>query len=155
MIIGFSILSGTVSPDGGSSGGEVVTYGLNEPVIVDNFEYTFTSMERKDQISGALGFLNSEANGEFIILSVTIKNIGNEGDYINDEIYLVDEQGREFSQDSEVSYYLDDSFGYDELNPSLSQSGSMAFDVPVGLTGKVCIKSGVWSDKCKAYVNLS
>lgn len=130
----------------------IQTYNLNEAFVIDNFQYNFKKVQSTDSIGSK--YFGEEASGKFLIFNLEVKNIGNEAEYINNEIYILDAQGREFSQDYDTWAYLEDNFIFEELNPSLTKKGQIIFDVPEGIDGKLCIKKSIWSDSCIAYVSF-
>lgn len=144
--------SSNISSSSSSSTNKLIEYNLNEEVIVKNFKYVFTSVSLKNSVGDQ--FLGEDANGIFLIIDVEIENIGNDADYINNAIYIIDNQGREFEQDDGSWIYLEDNFIFEELNPGLTKKGQVIFDIPKDITGKICIKSSSFSSSCKAYINL-
>ena len=88
-----------------------------------------------------------------LIIDVEVENTGNEADYINNEIYIIDNQGREFEQDDDAWIYLDDNFIFEELNPGLTKKGQIIFDVPKDIEGKIGIKKSMWSSDFSVYVS--
>jgi len=128
------------------------TYSLNEKIILDNFEYTFTNVQESSKVGNE--YLGDDASGVFVIIDVEVKNIGNEADYINNEIYILDNQGREFEQDDDAWIYLDDNFIFEELNPGLTKKGQIIFDIPKDIERKIGIKKSMWSSDFSAYVSL-
>jgi len=126
-------------------------YNLNEGIVVNNFQYVFTNPQIQSSVGDS--YSGKDADGSFLILNLKVTNLGNEADYINNEIYFIDEQGREFSQDDDAWVYLENNFIFEELNPSLTKSGQIIFDIPKNLNGKLCIKENLYSSNCKAYVS--
>jgi len=135
-----------------SSLNSIPIYNLNETFIIDNFQYNFKKVQSTSYVGNE--YFGEEASGEFLIFNLEVKNLGNEAEYINNEIYIIDEQEREFSQDDDTWAYLEDNFIFEELNPSLTKKGQIIFDVPKGINGKLCIKRDVWSDSCAVYVSF-
>jgi len=126
-------------------------YSLGEKVPVDDFVYTFTNYETTNYVGGE--YFGNDANGIFVIFDLAVENQGAEADYINNEIYIIDDQGREFSQDDSSWVYLDDNFIFEELNPGLTKRGQIIFDVPENIKGKLCIKKSMFSDECVNYIS--
>jgi len=136
----------------GESGSERI-YGLNEEVIVGNFAYTFLSVKEKIYLGS--NYLKLEPSGVFLIFDIEVENIGNEADYINNEIYIIDNQGRELSQENSAWAYLEDNIIFEELNPGLTKTGQIVFDVPKDIKGKIGIKKGILTNKFEAFVYWS
>jgi len=129
-------------------------YSVGDEVIVEDFKYILHGVETKSEIEGY--FSNEKADGVFLIIDLTMENIGNTAEYLNDEIYIVDDRGREFEEDTDAKYKLDDSerFGsLDKINPGLSKRGKMVFDVPADIKGKVGIKKSIWSSDFSVFIS--
>jgi hypothetical protein len=153
IIIGGMSSTDTPSTESGTTlptEDNIKTYNLNEEIIMGNFKYVFKSVETRTSIGSS--YVGNEANGIFLIIDLEVENIGNEADYISNEIYVIDNQGREFSQDDGSWIFLDDNFIFEELNPGLTKKGQLIFDVPEGISGKACIKKSIFSSNCEAYI---
>ena len=156
LIVAFSTMS-EPSPEYIDEAGEISsipTYALGESFTLGNFKYTLNSVEQKSKIIGAMGYLTKEGN--FLIVDLTLENIGEEAEYVNDEIYIIDSLAREFESNHELSFYLDNYLSsIDKINPTLSQTGQLVFEVPVDIIGKVGIKKSMWTDKFSAFVQYN
>jgi hypothetical protein len=160
MVIGGLFLLGIIFGGGNSENktssdsnqDTIQTYNLNEAFVIDKFQYNFKKVQSTNYVGSE--YFGEEASGEFLIFDLEVKNLGNEAEYINNEIYIIDEQEREFSQDDDTWAYLDDNFIFEELNPSLTKKGQIIFDVPEGINGKLCVKESMWSDSCEVYVSF-
>lgn len=130
---------------------ETKTYSLGDTIIVDNFAYTFTNLQKKSYVGTE--YFGDSADGIFLIFNLEVNNLGNGADYINNEIYILDNQGREFSQDDDSWIYLDDNFIFEELNPGLTKKGQIIFDIPKNVDGTLCIKVNTWSSDCFALIS--
>ncbi|MEX2553898.1 MAG: DUF4352 domain-containing protein [Actinomycetota bacterium] len=107
------------------------TAGLNQPVRDGKFEFTVKGIEC-GQTSVGSQFLKKEAQGQYCVLSLNIKNIGTEAQTMfGDNQKLIDSQGREFSSDSAAAIYSDQSKVWlEQINPGNAVDGQMYFDVP-------------------------
>ena len=113
-------------------------YNIGDTVIAGDFKWKVTKAEKVDKIGQEIAgqFLGKTANGEFLILSVEIENIGKSAKLLSDNyLKLVDEQGREFSADSGAAIYLGQGnyLIFEQINPSIVKKGKIVFDVPKGL----------------------
>lgn len=116
--------------DSGDEGAELV--GLNTPARDGNFEFTVTSFECGTEQVGD-DFLTDDAQGQFCLLGVTVKNIGDDSQALfADNQLLVDDQEREFSADSmaTVTHNPSGDAFFSEINPGNSIEGEIVFDVP-------------------------
>lgn len=107
------------------------TASIGDPVRDGKFEFTVTKI-RKGVDSIGDQYLGTKAQGQFVLVSVTVKNIGDEPQsFFGDNQYLFDAGGRKYSADSEAAVYLDDSKSlYEEINPGNEVKGTVIFDVP-------------------------
>lgn len=134
----------------------ISAYKFGDKVIVGDFAYTFHSMKTKSEIGEYIfdSFYGEEADGIFLIFDVTIENIGKEsrtmwGSYVN----IIDDQERVFEHDYTAEIYLDNSFSFEQMQPSLPKRGKIVFDVPQNIKGMIEISSdSLWSDE-KKYVS--
>jgi hypothetical protein len=136
---------------------------IGDRVIVDDFAYTFNGMTTSTAIGEYLGgqFYGDQANGIYLILDVTIENVGKESDniLIGSNVKIVDDQGRKYEHDSTAEYDLEiylkqDTFmGIPQLQPGLPKRGKIVFDVPQNLNGKIELSGGLFSEK--RYISLS
>jgi hypothetical protein len=105
------------------------------PVRDGKFEFRVLSMTRAAQ-AGDLSnpYMIAEAQGEFIILTLSVKNIGDQPQsYFGDNQKLVDASGREYGADSEAGMWMNEEGGImSDINPGNSIQVKAAFDVPPG-----------------------
>lgn len=109
----------------------------NVGIVVQGFENTDTIGDNQYNIA--------KAQGVFKVVTMSITN--NQKDSIvidSDSFKLVDDQGREFSDSSEAAIALACSMGdhpedftFKELNPGMTITGVVIFDVPVDAQGFV------------------
>lgn len=82
-------------------------------------------------------FTVSKAQGQYILVHLTVKNIGDEAQLFSDSAQkLVDARGRTFDADSGAAAIgLKDSNAFlNNINPGNSVKGILLFDVPKNLT---------------------
>ncbi|MBF6358205.1 DUF4352 domain-containing protein [Nocardia higoensis] len=92
------------------------------------FEFRVTAMDPPVTSIGSY-----QAKGEFIVLSVDITNTGKQPrSFWDDEQVLIDDQGREFANDSSAARRLGSETWESDLNPGFAISVKLVFDVPVG-----------------------
>lgn len=81
------------------------------------------------------GFQTDTAQGVFCVVSITIKNIGTQAQTPDDSAqFLYDTEGRQYTADSSADIDLNTSsiWQFTSLNPGLSISGTLYYDVPAG-----------------------
>jgi hypothetical protein len=107
------------------------TPGIGDAVRDGKFEFTVTKVQKGVAKVGD-EFLNEKAQGQFVLVHVTVKNIGKEAQTFDDgNQTLRDADGRKFDADSEAGIYLDDSNAFlNDINPGNTVKGIVVFDVP-------------------------
>jgi len=129
--------SSSSSSDGGSSstgsGSSENAVGLNQAARDGKFEFTVTGQDCSKNTIGEAP-LSKTAQGTFCLVSVTVKNIGNEAQLLDASSQkALDEAGNEYSADSSAAMYLGDTSTFlNQLNPGSTVNGQIAYDVPVG-----------------------
>jgi hypothetical protein len=118
----------TVDTEGGDTRESA---GLNQAVQDGKFEFTVRSVQCGQTRVGNQ-FLNKDAQGQFCLVALHVKNIGEEPQTLfGDNMKLFDAEGREFSPDTEAAIYNDDSQTFiEEINPGNEIDGQLVFDVP-------------------------
>ncbi|WP_028813870.1 DUF4352 domain-containing protein [Streptomyces flavidovirens] len=104
--------------------------GIGDPVRDGKFEFTVTKVQPGVQRIG--GEFGKEAQGQFILVHMTVQNIGNESQLFDgDAQKLFDPKDREFSADAGAAIYLEESKSFlNEINPGNKVNGIVVFDVP-------------------------
>jgi len=105
---------------------------IGTPVRDGKFEFTVTSVEPGVPSVGSDAF-GQKAQGQFVLMHVTIKNIGDKAQYFDGSSQKAfDAQGREFSSDTGAAIYLADSNSFlNEINPGNTVTGTVVFDMPL------------------------
>lgn len=111
-----------------------VTNGVGRQYRDGKFAFTVTKVKKGVKKVGDQ-FVGDTAQGQFVIISVTVKNIGNKArtfTYHNQT--LIDTKGRQFEADPEASLWTDqDSKSFlQQINPGNSVKGKLIYDVPRG-----------------------
>lgn len=131
----------------GSSMPEAKTKGIGDKARDGKFEFTILGLDcGKKQIGSQ--YLNQKAQGQFCLLSLKVRNIGDESrtfDGSNQVLY--DIKDRKFEADTEAGIYLDDSKSFlEEINPGNVVRGVVVFDVPKNFTAmKAELHDSLWS----------
>jgi hypothetical protein len=97
------------------------------------FEFTVTKVEKGVASVGA-DFLAEKAQGQFVLVHVTVKNIGAKPQTLIDSVQKVrDGEGREFTTDSTAAIVIkgNDVF-FNEINPGNAVKGTLVYDMPKG-----------------------
>ncbi|SHN47891.1 DUF4352 domain-containing protein [Cryptosporangium aurantiacum] len=108
--------------------------GLNTPVRDGKFEFTVTSVQCGKTTVGT-EYLNKTAQGQFCLVAVTVKNIGDVAQLFDASSQKAhNAQGQEYAADSEASIYVN-SEGQtflEQINPGNSVNGTLVWDIPKG-----------------------
>lgn len=105
--------------------------GIGDAVRDGKFEFTVTEVETGVSEVGD-EFLSEEAQGQFVLVHLTVSNIGDEAQMLDGSNQtLVDTEGREHSANGSAAIYLDDSQTFlNDINPGNSVEGIVVFDIP-------------------------
>lgn len=105
--------------------------GIGAPARDGKFEFTVTKVEDGVSEVGS-EFLKETADGQFVLVHISVKNIGDESQTLFDsEQQLKDAQGRSFSTDSGASISMpDNDVWINEINPGNTASGVLVYDMP-------------------------
>jgi hypothetical protein len=110
--------------------------GIGDQVQDGAFAFTVTKVETGREALGD-GFLRSEAQGSYVLVHVTVTNVGTEAQmFTSANQTLLDAQGREFEADAGAALMnVPDSESFlTDINPGNSVDGVLVFDVPEGLS---------------------
>lgn len=105
--------------------------GIGDPVRDGRFEFTVTEVETGVAEVGD-EFLSEEAQGQFVLVHMTVSNIGDEAQMLHgDNQTLLDTEGREHSANTSAAIYLDGAETFlNDINPGNSVDATVVFDIP-------------------------
>jgi len=132
----------TASTSGSNSSqpkNQATTAKLNEVANDGKFAFTVTSVECGKTSVGTNQYLQKQAQGQFCLLNVSIKNIGDQAQSLfSGNQYLYDAQNHKYSADDQATLYAGPSGStntwYNDINPGNAVSGTIVFDVPKDVT---------------------
>jgi hypothetical protein len=109
---------------------------IGQPARDGDFEFVIKSTKKASSV-GTNQYLTKTAQGEFVIVDLSVKNIGDSSQLLSDwSQYLYDTSGSRYSADSAAGMYLGadgaSSVWLAEINPGNMVTGKIAFDVPKG-----------------------
>ncbi|MFD9663435.1 DUF4352 domain-containing protein [Rhodococcus sp. NPDC059968] len=110
-------------------------HGFGTEVRDGKFAFVVTDMESGLSTIGRESSMFSEkAEGQFVVVHVDVTNISKQPQYYSSlNQVLVDEQGREFTNDSGAEFSLEgDDEGDGDINPGITRSTRVVFDIPIG-----------------------
>lgn len=146
VIGGFIVLAIIVSAAGGSknstsnsntgSGDAAKTATaakIGEAANDGKFEFTVSGIECGRATVGTNEYLTSTAQGQYCLLSVAVKNIGNEAQTFDGSSQVVyNAAGQKYSADSAAAIYANptNSTFLNQINPGNTVTGIVVFDIP-------------------------
>lgn len=129
--IGGIILVAALGDDTTPAGNTATTVGLNQPTRDGKFEFTVTKIECGKSVLGS-GITAKKAQGQFCLVTMTVKNIGNEArtfDAGSQNAYGIGNV--KYGADGAATIWLDDANSFlVDINPGNSVTGQVAFDIP-------------------------
>jgi len=116
-------------------------YKVADVVKLGDREFVVNSVKR----SGAFGYNTPKTGKEYVIVNVTIRNLGtDEVSYNPFDFKVQDANG---AQESSTFASLDDSLSSGTLAPNGKITGSMPFEVPQGTNAKLIFQPSFWSEQ--------
>ena len=117
-------------------GSQVPMVKIGQPARDGDFEFVIKSIKKASSI-GTDRYLTRKAQGEFVIVELSVKNIGDSSQLLSDSSqYLYDTPGNRYSADGAAGLYLSvdgaSSVWFTQVNPGNTVTGKIAFDVPAG-----------------------
>lgn len=104
--------------------------GIGDKARDGKFLFTVTKVKPGVDQIGSDDF-GVQAQGQFVLVTVKVKNIGDEAQTMFGDNQTLFIDGRKFSADTEAAMYLEDSNSlFEEINPGNSLNGTIVFDVP-------------------------
>ena len=121
--------------DDNQRGKNAVAGQMNTPIKDGKFQFTVTKMTCGQQQVGD-DVLNQQAQGEFCLVDVSVKNIGTSAEIFSDTSQTgADAAGNQYSVDSGAGVYANQKYStfLEDINPGNSVKGRLVFDVPAGM----------------------
>jgi hypothetical protein len=119
-------------PSASAAAKPVAAAGIGTPVRDGKFEFVVTGVTHAKSVGGEFG---STAQGEYTILHVSVKNIGDQSQTLDDSSqYVFNSAGAKYDADSvaDMDANGDGSVFLENINPGNSVQGQIAFDMPSG-----------------------
>lgn len=122
--------TGTATDAGDKSDAPAATIG--QTVKDGKFSFTITGITYASSVGPSM--MAEEAKGRFALVHVTVKNIGNEAQTLDDSSqFLYDAAGKKYSADSMADIAMasgKNSTWLEQVNPGTKVDGVIAFDLP-------------------------
>src|SRR3989344_139648 len=128
---------------------------MNEAVTVDYLTYKVTKVETFTEMGTS--FFNKKTEGKFVKVYVNILNNAKESQNIfSPRFTLEDNQGRRFDEFPGASLYITDSLDFgQQVQPGLSISGAVVFELPKDAQDLKLVIKGDWLSETEVIVQLS
>jgi|SRR3989344_5830733 len=130
-------------------------YSMNQNVNVDYLIYKVTKADTFSEMGTSM--FNKATNGKFVKIYLDITNNAKETKQIfSPRFVLVDNQDRQFERLSDDMMYIADylEFGK-QLQPSLTASGAIIFELPKDSADLKLIITGDWTSTSKVIITIS
>lgn len=128
-----SVDTGTAADDTAANEPEAKTAGIGEAARDGKFEFTVVKL--KTGVNNVGGEWGENAQGEFVLVTLKVKNIGDEAQMLDDSnMYAYDAKGRKYEADGAAGIYANEEDGafLNDINPGNEVTAVIVFDVPKG-----------------------
>lgn len=107
---------------------ETQVYSIGETVDVGDVTYVVNSVDSATNVGGEYG---QNSKGTYLLVNVTVTNNGDESLTVDNSLFKLLNDGKEYDSDSAAGIYANDdsSFFLESVNPELSLTGNVVFDV--------------------------
>jgi len=131
------------------------TYAMNQNVNVDYLAYKVTKVETFREMGTSM--FDKQTNGKFVKVYLEITNNAKETKQIFlPRFTLMDNQERQFDRLSDDMMYVADYLEFGEqLQPGLTTSGAIVFELPKDAADITLIISGDWTSISRIKIALS
>ena len=117
---------------------------VGQPVKLNNLTITVDGSEERTYLEGA-----DETQGKIVLVQVTVQNDDNEARTIDDSMFQLTAGGKTYESDTTLSRYANDgsSLFFDKINPGLSLTANIAYEVPQNLSDyDILVEGGVGTE---------
>ncbi len=125
------------------------TANIGTPLKVEDVEFTVNGISTASNVGGQFGV---DAQGVFLLVDVTVKNLGKEAITTDSSFFKLLVEDMEFEADSTATIYAGDNpnanFFLESINPTLSLTGTVVFDVSQSVVDSsdllLQVQTGIW-----------
>ena len=117
---------------------------VGQPVKLNNLTITVEGSEERTYLEDA-----DETQGKIVLVQVTVQNDDNEARTIDDSMFQLTAGGKTYEADTTLSRYANDgsSLFFDKINPGLSLTANIAYEVPQNLSDyDILVEGGVGTE---------
>lgn len=134
------------------------TVPMGQPLRVGDVEYVVNSRNVTDKVGG--DFIGKKANGVYLIVNVTVKNLGDKSLSVRDDFFKLLKDDKEYESDGTAGLYVneDSHFFLSKINPDGELTGNIVFDVTQEIANdtnlKLQVQTGAWGTQ-KGLIDLN
>lgn len=106
---------------------------LNEAARDGKFEFIVKGVECGKTTIGTNQYLTKNAQGQFCLMTINVKNVGNEAQgFFGSNQKLLNAQNQQYAADDAAGVYVDQNYStlFSNINPGNSVEGVIVFDIP-------------------------
>ena len=135
---------------------EEKAFTIGEVVNVGKVAYTVNSVETASNVGGEYG---QNSKGTYLVVNVTVTNNGDEALTVDNSLFKLVNDGKEYDSDTTAGLYANEdvSFFLESVNPELSLTGNLVFDVSDTVinssTKQLKVSTGFWGTEIE-LINL-
>ena len=132
------------------------SYSVGDLVNVGAVSYLVNSIDTATNVGGEYG---QNSKGTYLLVNVTVTNNGDEALTVDNSLFKLLNDGKEYDSDSMAGIYANDdsSFFLESVNPELSLTGNVVFDVSDTVidssTKQLKVSTGFWGTETEV-INL-
>ena len=141
-----------IPPAGTTATSAAPAAGIGDPVRDGKFQFTVTSVTHATSVGDTADGFGDTAQGEYAILHVTVTNISDQPQTLNDSAqYVYDASGQKYDASSGADVDLNSGgtggVFFNNINPGNTVRGELAFDMPLGVSAaRAELHDSVFSD---------
>lgn len=136
---------------------EQVASGLDTEVRDGKFGFVVTKVEPGlARVGDKSSWFSETAEGQFVVVYMDVTNTSDRSQYYaSSNQVLIDDQGREFTNNSSAEFGLEgDDKGAGDINPGITRSTRVVFDIPVGaVPAAIEVHDSMFSDGARINFN--
>jgi hypothetical protein len=132
-------------------------YNIGDSLKVGDVVFTVKGKETASNVGGEFG---QNAQGEYLILDMAVKNEGKEALTIDSSFFKITADGTEYTADGTADIFANEagsSFFLQSVNPNIEFKGKMVFDLPADIVDadnlKLNVQTGVFGTE-QGKINL-
>ncbi len=133
-------------------------YKVGQEVTVGKLTFKVNNVEEKKELTAQ--YLDTlKTDGKFAVVDITIKNNDSEARTLDSEMFrIIGKDGTEYKSYTEGDTYINDGdlgFFLQQVNPKMSKTGKVAFEIPNEEGYKLQVSSGLgWEGGKYETINL-